>query len=63
VLHPHVSLRNKVDFWVNEIKVNCFIEDIIKNGYKIPFDTEPSPVFLKNNASAFKHSKFVSKAI
>jgi hypothetical protein len=63
VLHPHISLRNKVDFWVNEIRVNCFIEDIIRNDKKIRFDTEPCPVFLKNNASALKHCKFVSQAI
>ena len=50
-------------FWENTIRANSFILDVIKEGYKIPFMAQPTPVLLKNNASAIKHRAFVTTAI
>lgn len=36
---------------------------MIQNGYKIPFISTPSSVFLRNNKYAFSHADFVSQAI
>lgn len=50
-------------FWENTIRANSFILDVIKEGYKIPFMAQPTPVLLKNNTSAIKHREFVTTAI
>jgi hypothetical protein len=47
----------------HQLKVNTFIEGVIRNGFKIPFETLPSSVYLKNNLSSVKHHKFVSSAM
>jgi hypothetical protein len=57
------SIKRNINFWRSELRINSFIEDVIENGYKIPFETFPTTVFLKNNCSAKKHYRFVESAI
>ena len=57
------NLKKNLDFWKNVIKANSFILSVIEQGYKIPFISVPTSINLRNNMSAFKHSKFVSTAI
>ncbi len=49
-------------FW-KDIDCNEFVWNIVNNGYKLPFMSLPPPIFLKNNASAIKHSQFATTAI
>ena len=44
--------------------INCspYILDVIENGYKIPFKTNPKSVFLKHNASSRAEPVFVREA-
>lgn len=37
--------------------------DIIKNGYKLPFNNTPPPFYAKNNASSLKNKEFVEQSI
>lgn len=57
------GLKFNLDFWKNELRANSFILSIIEQGYKIPFDSEPSSCFAKNNRSARDHSAFVDSAL
>ena len=58
-------MRQKIDYWENELKASPFVLNIIKNGYTLPFENGefPPPFFAKNNASALKHKAFVEKSI
>ena len=42
---------------------NDFIMNVIYFGYRIPFDTLPTLIILKNNMSSLKHAHFVEKSI
>ncbi|XP_014680270.1 PREDICTED: uncharacterized protein LOC106820250, partial [Priapulus caudatus] len=55
-------LKDNVLFW-QDIGANSFVLDIIMNGYKIPFYSDPPAQFIKNNKSALKEHEFVSGAI
>jgi hypothetical protein len=57
------SINRHIDFWVRNLKVNTLLEDVIRNGFKIPFETLPSSDHLRNNLSSVKHYKFVTSAI
>ena len=56
-------LKLHSEFWENTIRANSFILDVVKEGYKILFMAQTTPVLLKNNASAIKHRAFVTTAI
>ena len=45
------------------MKAPAYIIDCIKNGYKLPLFSEPSPYRLSNLALALKYKDFVSQAI
>ena len=47
------------DFWEKELESPQFVLDTLKNGYSLPFSSEPPPSFEKNNASAVKDMTFV----
>ena len=51
-------LKKHIRFLGDELLVNVFIDSVITEGYKIPFDSEPSSVFCKNNASDLKYPNF-----
>ena len=57
------SLKKHIKFWRDELHVNVFIDSVITEGYKISFDSAPTSIFCKNNASALKHSNFVDQAV
>ena len=57
-------LKQNIEFWKSIVSdKNDFIIDIILNGYKIPFYSEPEGCILANNKSAKSESKFVTEAI
>jgi len=56
------NLRKNVSYW-QEIKANDSIINIISEGYKIPFISNPKPCLIKNNKSSFNSKEFVEKAI
>ncbi|VDI24508.1 Hypothetical predicted protein [Mytilus galloprovincialis] len=60
---PVGKLRSSIDYWRNIICANETVIDIIEHGYKIPFHTEPSEVFLNNNKSSLENSDFVENEI
>jgi hypothetical protein len=59
---PIGRLKRAYDYW-QSIKANDHVLGIIKDGYKIPFLTEPEECILKNNKSALDHSEFVESEI
>lgn len=56
------KLKQNISFW-RKIGASGFILDIIENGYKIPFFSEPPSTFAKNNNSAIQHCDFVTSSI
>ena len=46
------NLRKNSLFWKNVLLANDFIMNVINFGYRIPFDTLPTPIILKNNMSS-----------
>ena len=56
------NLKRNISFW-RSIGKSKFILDVIERGYKLPFETLPESVLLKNNKSAEKHADFVGEAI
>ena len=56
------SLKRHISFW-KTIGTPRFILDVIERGYKLPFDTLPESVHLRNNKSAETHAAFVDEAI
>ena len=57
------NLRKNSLFWKNVLLANDFIMNVINFGYRIPFDTLPTPIILKNNMSSLKHANFVENSI
>ena len=57
------TLKSKVSYWENTLEASPFVLDIIKEGYRIPFTSEPPPSYDKNNASATRNREFVEKSI
>ena len=52
-----------VMFWETELSASTYVMDIIKNGYSIPFSSQPPESFEKNNASALGNPVFVEAAL
>ena len=57
------KLKPRLSFWKNDLKASAFVIDTIEYGYKIPFEHEPPPFFVKNNRSSLNHAPFVETAI
>ena len=55
-------LKKNIQFWI-DIGAYDFIIDTIRDGYKIPFYSNPPSVCLPNNRSAMKNTEFVNTAI
>jgi len=45
------GIHAKSDFWEHTLHSGAWVMDIIKNGYKVPFHSEPLVDELDNNAS------------
>nr|XP_034311779.1 uncharacterized protein LOC117684306 [Crassostrea gigas] len=59
---PIEHLNSCLSRWV-ETGVDIYIKDIISHGYKIPVQTIPESVDLKNNRSSLENVEFVSSEI
>ena len=55
-------LAKSIKFWEG-INASPWVLRIIKEGYALPFINEPEPAEFKNNASARKHSDFVTSEV
>ncbi|XP_076116600.1 uncharacterized protein LOC143084068 [Mytilus galloprovincialis] len=62
IFSPVGQLKSKLPEW-KSITSNTHILDVIENGYKIPFKTEPKSELLKNNRSSLDNPKFVKDEI
>ena len=56
-------LKKNSDFWRNVLKAPPFVQNVIDEGYRLPFDNPPSRFYAKNNKSSLKNPKFVEEAI
>ena len=56
-------LLQRIFFWERILHAPAYILSIIKNGYAIPFSTEPPPAYSKNNRSSLNHPDFVESEI
>ena len=56
-------LKENSHFWKNELKPSLFVQNIIDNGYIMPFITIPPSFYAPNNKSSLRNSRFVSQAI
>jgi hypothetical protein len=59
---PIGGLRASINQW-KLAGASEYVLDVIENGYKIPFLTQPESVCLKNNKSALDNSDFVRSEI
>ena len=57
------KLKENSHFWKNELKPALFVQNIIANGYIIPFITIPPLLYTPNSNFSLRNSKFVSQAI
>ena len=62
IISPVGRLKSNIDRW-KLISSNDHVIDIVQNGYKIPFKTEPEDVFISNNKSAIDNPQFVESEI
>ena len=46
-------LKEKLDFWRDELEAPAFILHVIEHGYDLPLKSEPTPFMRKNQASVF----------
>ena len=56
-------LKEHSHFWKSELKPSIFVQNIINNGYIMPFITIPPSFYAPNNKSSLRNSRFVSQAI
>ena len=50
-------------YWEKTLCASSFVLSVIKNGYCLPFITNPPPFFAKNNLSSLRHKQFVESEI
>jgi hypothetical protein len=62
VITPVGSLKNWLTEW-RLITDNQYILDIVENGYKIPFKTEPEQIYINNNKSSLENKDVVASEI
>ena len=62
VLQVKGSLRRNISFW-HAIGAPEFILSVIQDGYRLPFETIPSGIVLKNDLSSLHYPKFVEETI
>ena len=65
ILHPPVKgrLKERVDYWINELEASPFIVDTIKNGYPLPMLSVPPWYSHQNDQSALVDADFVDDAL
>ena len=50
-------------YWRNTLSASQFVQSIVDEGYKIPFQPTPNSCSLTNNKSARDHPPFISETI
>lgn len=50
-------------FWINEIKADTFVLNILHEGYKLEFESIPPCYYEKNNKTAREDMPFVRSAV
>ena len=50
-------------YWRDTLNASQFVQSIVQNGSKIPFQSLPETCFLANNKSARGHPDFVTDAV
>lgn len=56
-------LKQNSDFWKHTLKAPPFIQNVIDEGYIVPFEKTPTSFYAKNNKSSVKHQKFTEEAV
>lgn len=51
------------DFWLKHLRLNPFIQNVIEQGYTLPFISVPEDFEIKNYSSSFQHCQFVCEEI
>jgi hypothetical protein len=51
------------DFWREDLAASSWVLDTLKNGYAIPFESEPGDYEEKNNASALGNMRIVREQV
>ena len=61
---PNVKgrLKESISFW-EEIGASSWVLSILKNGYALPFISEPDPKVFQNSVSALRNKEFVTNEI
>lgn len=49
------GIHDRLDFWENELCAGAWVLDLIKNGYSVPFHTEPEMSEFPNNSTVTKN--------
>ena len=57
------GLSRCATYWCNTLHASQFVQSIVEDGYKIPFQSLPKTCFLVNNKSARDQPAFVAEAI
>ena len=64
---PSISVQGRLracsDFWADTLKPSSFVQEVVNQGYRLPFVSYPAPTFMKNHSSAFENREFVQMAI
>ena len=55
-------LRGHAEFW-EEMGASKFIMSVVREGYQLPFVTEPPTGWLRNQKSCDQHEAFVDQAV
>ena len=55
-------LREHAEFW-EEMGASKFIMSVVREGYRLPFVTEPPTGWLRNQKSCDQHEAFVDQAV
>ena len=57
------SLRQQLSYWRGTLKAGLRIENILSEGYRVPFVNKPPAAAFSNNASAFQQKLFVNEEV
>ena len=56
-------LQKHYKFWRDVLHAPPFVQNMVENGYIIPFNSPPTKYYAKNNKSSLNHKEFVESAI
>ena len=56
-------LRERLQFWRDEIKAPASVLDTIEGGYVLPLMSQPTPFSRRNHKSTSLHAEFVRQSV